>query len=158
MHVVVIHPEIAGNTGNIIRLCANTGTTLHLVEPLGFSLEDKLLQRAGLDYHDLADVCVHRTWAACQEALPPAERWALTSRATTSYSDAPIGHNDVLVYGCESAGLSSTILEEFAADHRVRIPMRPNNRSLNLANSVALVVYDVWRRHDFIGADIAPHR
>ena len=156
MHVVLIAPEIAGNTGNIIRLCANTGTTLHLVEPLGFSLEDKLLQRAGLDYHDLANVRRHVDWAACKMALPTTQPWALTSRATVTYSDAPMSIEDVLIYGCESVGLPNSVLDEFEADHQVRIPMQPNNRSLNLANSVALVVYDVWRRSGFRGAVFAP--
>lgn len=154
MHVVLVGPEIAGNTGNIIRLCANTGTTLHLVEPLGFSLEDKLLQRAGLDYHDLANVSRHTDWQSCIAALPPTGRWALTSRAIRSYADAPIAFDDVLIYGCESTGLPSDVLDEFDQVHQLRIPMRPNNRSLNLANSVALVVYDVWRRNDFLGATI----
>ena len=152
MHVVLVGPEIAGNTGNIIRLCANTGTTLHLVEPLGFSLEDKLLQRAGLDYHDLANVCRHTNWSACKDALPETNRWALTSRANRSYAAAPLALDDVLFYGCESVGLPDEILAEFDGDHQIRIPMQPNNRSLNLANSVALVVYDVWRRNDFVGS------
>lgn len=152
MHVVLVNPEIAGNTGNIIRLCANTGTLLHLVEPLGFSLEDKLLVRAGLDYHDLANVQRHADWQACRAALVGRAWWALTSRATNDYAHTPIAMADVLVYGCESTGLPESVLGEFAADHRVAIPMRPNNRSLNLANSVALVVYDVWRRADFNGA------
>ncbi len=152
MHVVLVNPEIAGNTGNIIRLCANTGTSLHLVEPIGFSLEDKLLQRAGLDYHDLAEVQRHETWTACRSALSGRTWWALTSRASQSYAHVPMGLHDVLVYGCESTGLPNDVLREFPPEHRVRIPMRPNNRSLNLANSVALVVYDVWRRADFDGA------
>lgn len=154
MHVVLLNPEIAGNTGNIIRLCANTGTTLHLVEPLGFSLEDKLLVRAGLDYHDLANVHRHQDWAACRahEEFTGRTWWALTSRATNNYAHVPIGPDDVLVYGRESTGLPDAILGEFLADRLVRIPMRPNNRSLNLANSVALVVYDVWRRAGFDGA------
>ncbi len=152
MHVVLVTPEIAGNTGNIIRLCANTGATLHLVEPLGFSLEDKLLVRAGLDYHDLANVHRHESWTACRAALPNRTWWALTSRASKNYAHVPMGLDDVLVYGCESVGLPQEILDELASDHLVRIPMRPNNRSLNLANSVALVVYDVWRRNDFGGA------
>ena len=152
MHVVLVNPEIAGNTGNIIRLCANTGTSLHLVEPIGFSLEDRLLQRAGLDYHDLAEVRRHETWSACRSALSGRSWWALTSRASQSYAHVPIDPDDVLVFGCESTGLSDAVLSEFTPEHLVRIPMRPNNRSLNLANSVALVVYDVWRRADFDGS------
>ena len=152
MHVVLVNPEIAGNTGNIIRLCANTGTSLHLVEPIGFSLEDRLLQRAGLDYHDLAEVQRHDTWAACRTALTGRTWWALTSRASQSYAHVPIGCDDVLVYGCESTGLPDAVLGDFDPQRLVRIPMRPNNRSLNLANSVAIVVYDVWRRAHFDGA------
>ncbi len=152
MHIVLVHPEIAGNTGNIIRLCANVGASLHLVDPIGFSLADRLLQRAGLDYHDLTDVHRHPDWATCRDALPPVSRWALTSRGTRTYAEAPIGPTDVLVYGCESVGLPDAVLAEFSAAHRLAIPMRPNNRSLNLANSVALVAYDVWRRHDYDGA------
>jgi tRNA (cytidine/uridine-2'-O-)-methyltransferase len=152
VHIVLVAPEIAGNTGNIIRLCANVGATLHLVDPIGFSLEDKLLQRAGLDYHDLATMVRHFDWTSCREALPPTTRWALSSRGTTTYTDAEINTDDVLVYGCESVGLPDEILDEFDRDHQLRIPMRPNNRSLNLANSVALVAYDVWRRADFDGA------
>ena len=152
MHIILVNPEIAGNTGNIIRLCANVGATLHLVDPIGFSLEDRLLQRAGLDYHDLTLVHRHADWATCCEALPAVARWALTSRATRTYSDAPIGLTDVLVYGCESVGLPEAVLAEFPATQRLTIPMRPNNRSLNLANSVAIVAYDVWRRHDYEAA------
>lgn len=152
MHIVLHNPEIAGNTGNIIRLCANTGSSLHLIEPLGFSLEDKLLQRAGLDYHDLTDVHRHESWVACREALTDRAWWALTSRATNNYAYVPMTVDDVVVYGCESTGLPDDVLDQFDPEHRVRIPMRPNNRSLNLANSVALVVYDVWRRANFDGA------
>ncbi len=152
MHVVLVNPEIAGNTGNIIRLCANTGTSLHLVEPIGFSLEDRLLQRAGLDYHDLAEVQRHETWSACRSALAGRRWWAMTSRAVDNYAHVPMGPDDVLVYGCESTGLPDDILAQFTPEQLVRIPMRPNNRSLNLANSVAIVVYDVWRRADFNGA------
>lgn len=152
MHIVLVSPEIAGNTGNIIRLCANVGATLHLVDPIGFSLEDRLLQRAGLDYHDLTEVHRHVDWATCRDALPPtADQWAFTSRGLHRYSDARVNLDDVLVFGCESVGLSTAVLDEFAPEHRLAIPMRPNNRSLNLANSVALVAYDVWRRHDFDG-------
>jgi tRNA (cytidine/uridine-2'-O-)-methyltransferase len=150
MNVVLVNPEIAGNTGNIIRLCANVGATLHLVGPIGFSLEDKLLRRAGLDYHDLTNVHLHDELTSCLTALATPS-WAFTSRATVTYVDAPIGLNDTLVYGCESVGLSDEHLGEFASEHQLRIPMQPNNRSLNLSNSVALVAYDVWRRHGFVG-------
>jgi tRNA (cytidine/uridine-2'-O-)-methyltransferase len=152
MHVVLVHPEIAGNTGNIIRLCANAGAVLHLVEPLGFVINDRDLRRAGLDYHDLAPVTIHSTWDACIAALPSTPRWALTARATATYADADITTDDVLVYGQESTGLPDTVLDTFDDDRRLRIPMRAGNRSLNLANSVALVVYDVWRRNGFDGS------
>jgi tRNA (cytidine/uridine-2'-O-)-methyltransferase len=152
VHIVLVHPEIAGNTGNIIRLCANVGATLHLVDPIGFSLEDRLLQRAGLDYHDLTNMVRHPDWTSCRDALPAVPRWALTSRASTTYTDADITVDDVIVYGCESVGLPDDVLADFDQDRQLRIPMRPNNRSLNLANSVALVAYDVWRRAKFDGA------
>ncbi len=152
MHIVLVHPEIAGNTGNIIRLCANVGARLHLVDPIGFSLEDRLLHRAGLDYHDLTNMVRHPDWVSCCRALPPVDKWALSGRAVRNYADAPVTIDDVLVFGCESVGLSDETLSEFDSDHRLRIPMQPNNRSLNLANSVALVAYDVWRRAEFRGA------
>lgn len=155
MDVVLVYPEIANNTGAIIRLCANTGARLHLVEPLGFSLDDALLKRAGLDYHEHAAVTVHPSIEAASEALP-GTWWAFSSHATIRYPDAPIGPDDALVFGAERAGLDADVLARIAPDHTLTIPMRPGSRSLNLANAVAVVVYDGWRRQGFAGAVDAP--
>jgi tRNA (cytidine/uridine-2'-O-)-methyltransferase len=148
--VVLVHPEIPPNTGNVIRLCANTGCRLHLVEPLGFSMEDKLLKRAGLDYHELTRVTVHRDWRACARALGP-RRFALTTRATRLYTTPVFQPGDAFVFGAETAGLSEAMLEDFAAPERLRIPMVAGNRSLNLSNAVAVVVLEAWRQQGFAG-------
>ena len=151
LHVVLVAPEIAPNTGNIVRLCANSGATLHLVEPLGFSLADRLLRRAGLDYGELADVRVHGSWAQCSHELGAKRSYALTSHATRRYDRVAYADDDVLVFGAERAGLDTDTLAAFDADHRLGIPMRPGNRSLNLANAVAIVVYEAWRQHGYAG-------
>lgn len=153
--VVLVHPEIPGNTGNVIRLTANAGVALHLVEPLGFRMDDRDLRRAGLDYHEYARVKVHRDFAACRAALRAAgaRRWfALTTTGGTSLHDASFACGDVLVFGCESAGLPDDILSTFDAAARLRIPMRPQMRSINLSNAVAVAVYEVWRQLGFNGA------
>jgi tRNA (cytidine/uridine-2'-O-)-methyltransferase len=153
--VVLVHPEIPGNTGNVIRLTANTGTALHLVEPLGFRMDDRDLRRAGLDYHEYADVRVHGDFAACRAAVdaPRARRWfALTTGGGRSVYDARFERGDVLVFGCESAGLPADVLAHFADDARLRIPMRPDMRSINLSNAVAVAVYEAWRQTGFAGA------
>jgi tRNA (cytidine/uridine-2'-O-)-methyltransferase len=153
MHLVLVAPEIAPNTGNIIRLCANVGATLHLVEPLGFSLEDKLLRRAGLDYHDLADVQQHADWATCLAVLGDRRRFALSSHAAGPRYDAvEFQPDDVIVFGCESVGLSPELLAGFPESQQLRIPMRPNNRSLNLSNACAVVLFEAWRQLGFAGA------
>lgn len=149
--VVLVNPEIPPNTGNVIRLCANTGTPLHLVEPLGFSLEDKQLRRAGLDYHEMANVTVHRDWASCLAALGGRRLFAFTTKATLRYDRPDYRPDDVFVFGAETAGLSETLLAGFADDRRIRLPMRPGNRSLNLSNAVAVAVYEVLRQRDFRG-------
>lgn len=155
MHVVLVHPEIAPNTGNIIRLCANTGVHLHLIEPLGFSLDDRLLRRGGLDYHELADLHVHQSLAAAEDLLRG--RWfAFSSAGTIGYAQITYAEDDVLVFGAERAGLDESILGRFPTDRRIVIPMRPGNRSLNLANAVAVVVYEGWRQHGFVGAASTP--
>jgi tRNA (cytidine/uridine-2'-O-)-methyltransferase len=155
VHVVLVSPEIAPNTGNIIRLCANTGSALHLVEPLGFRLDQPDLLRAGLDYHELVDVTVHRELASAQAALPG--RWfAFTSSATRPYTDVRFRSSDVLVFGSERAGLGASFLSETELDRQLRIPMQPGNRSLNLANAVAIVVYEGWRQTHFAGAGDPP--
>ena len=147
--IVLVHPEIPPNTGNVIRLAANTGTRLHLVEPLGFSLEDKQLKRAGLDYHDLASVAVHADWPACRAALAGRRLFAFTTKAETSYAEPRFHEGDVFVFGPEAAGLPEAILAGFAPDARLRLPMREGNRSLNLSNTVAVVVYEAWRQQGF---------
>jgi len=147
--IVLVHPEIPPNTGNAIRLAANTGARLHLVEPLGFTLEDKQLKRAGLDYHDLAPVQVHRNWPACRAALQGKRLYAFTSKARQLYADIQFGADDAFVFGAEAEGLPAKILGEFPAERLVRLPMRPGNRSLNLSNAVAVVVYEAWRQRGF---------
>jgi tRNA (cytidine/uridine-2'-O-)-methyltransferase len=155
-HIVLVAPEIAPNTGNIIRMCANVGATLHLVEPLGFSLEDKLLRRAGLDYHDLTDTRIHADWAACDVALGDVRRFALSSHADgPRYDTVAYEAGDAFVFGCESVGLSTAVLAEFEPDRRLRIPMQPNNRSLNLSNACAVMAFEAWRQHGFPGAGAA---
>jgi tRNA (cytidine/uridine-2'-O-)-methyltransferase len=147
--IVLVHPEIPPNTGNVIRLAANTGARLHLVEPLGFSLEDKQLKRAGLDYHDLAPMKVHASWAACRTALAGKRLFALTSKAKTSYAEMRYREGDAFVFGPEANGLPDAILGEFSPATRLMLPMRPGNRSLNLSNAVAIVVYEAWRQAGF---------
>ena len=153
--IVLVHPEIPPNTGNVIRLAANAGAELHLVEPLGFRLDDRELRRAGLDYHEYARLLAHRDWAACRAALDPkrARRWyALTTKSQRSLFDCAFRPDDVFVFGCETAGLPAAILAEFAADARLRIPMRPGVRSLNLSHAVAIAVYEAWRQGGFDGS------
>jgi tRNA (cytidine/uridine-2'-O-)-methyltransferase len=150
--VVLVAPEIPPNTGNVIRLTANTATELHLVEPLGFRMDDRELKRAGLDYHEYARVRVHRDFAACKSALdksPPRRYYAFATTATRSLYDARFAPGDVLVFGCESRGLPEELVGEFAPEHRLRIPMRPGVRSLNLSNAVAVGVYEAWRQQGF---------
>ncbi|MFN0028317.1 MAG: tRNA (cytidine(34)-2'-O)-methyltransferase [Acidimicrobiales bacterium] len=156
LHVVLNAPEIATNTGNIIRLCANVGATLHLVEPLGFSLEHRGLKRAGLDYHELAPVHVH---TRLMDALPPpgalgtARCFALSARGQRRYDEVRFALGDVVVFGAERSGLAPEVLAQFAPEARLRLPMRPGNRSLNLANAVAVVVYEAWRQLNFAGGE-----
>jgi tRNA (cytidine/uridine-2'-O-)-methyltransferase len=153
--VVLVHPEIPPNTGNVIRLTANTATELHLVEPLGFRMDDRELKRAGLDYHEYARVAVHRDWAACRAALDKegSRRWfALTTAGSRSLFDAQFGPGDILVFGCETAGLPEAIVADIAPDARLRIPMRPGVRSLNLSNAVAVAVYEAWRQQGCAGS------
>jgi tRNA (cytidine/uridine-2'-O-)-methyltransferase len=153
--VVLVRPEIPGNTGNVIRLTANTATELHLVQPLGFRMDDRDLRRAGLDYHEYARVRIHDDFAACRSALDAQRRrrwFALTTSGARTLHDARFTTGDVLVFGCETAGLPDAVLGEFAADARIRIPMRPGVRSLNLSNAVAVAVYEAWRQAGFPGA------
>ena len=150
--LVLYEPEIPPNTGNIIRLCANSGTKLHLVEPLGFSLEDKQLIRAGLDYHEFASLTVHRDWAACRQALGQRRCFALTTKATRWHADVRFEAGDVFVLGPETRGLPQAVLEEFGEENRLRLPMQPQVRSLNLSNAAAVVIYEAWRQVGFAGA------
>lgn len=154
--VVLVQPEIPPNTGNVIRLCANTGAMLHLVAPLGFDLDDRQLRRAGLDYHEYAAVTVHADWFACRASLaaawPQAGWYALTTRGGRSPHAVRFGPDSILVFGAETSGLPEAILAEFAPEARLRLPMRPGNRSLNLSNAVAVTVYEAWRQAGFNGA------
>ncbi len=152
IHVVLVHPEIAPNTGNVIRLCANTGARLHLVEPLGFALDSAKLRRAGLDYGEYATIRVHRSWGDFVEAAAPSRLYAFTTSARTAPHEVRFERGDHLVFGGESSGLPAQVLEAFAAERRLRLPMRPNNRSLNLSNAVAVAVFEAWRQFGFEGA------
>ena len=150
-HIVLFEPEIPPNTGNIIRLCANTGAQLHLIEPLGFKLEDKQLKRAGLDYHEYACLQVHKNWAACKAALAGKRMFAITTKGSARHSDIAFADEDVFVFGPETRGLPEEIRNEFTPEHRVRLPMLPESRSLNLSNSAAVLLYEAWRQVGFAG-------
>ena len=149
--IVLYQPEIPPNAGNVIRLAANTGCRLHLIEPLGFSLEDKQLRRAGLDYHEMTRVTVHPGWNECRAALADRRRFACTTKGRKIYSEIRYAKNDVFVFGRETAGLPQALLDEFPAAMQLKLPMRPGNRSLNLSNAVAVVVFDAWRQLRFEG-------
>lgn len=150
--IVLVTPEIPPNAGNVIRVAANTGARLHLVEPLGFSLDDRQLKRAGLDYHDLAEVRVHPSWAACRAALAARRLFALSTRGTRRYTAVDFAAGDAFVFGSETRGLPDEILGEIDTNNRLRLPMRAENRSLNLSNAVAVVVFEAWRQLGFAGA------
>ena len=153
-HIVLVAPEIPPNTGNVIRLAANTGCTLHLVEPLGFSMEDRLMRRAGLDYHEYAEVRKHADWNALLASERPeaARMFALSTRGTRRVHDVAFSAGDWLVFGSETAGLAPAVLESFAPARRLRLPMRAGQRSLNLSNAVAVTVFEAWRQQGFAGA------
>ncbi len=151
LEVVLVHPEIPANTGNLVRLAANTGARLHLVRPLGFRLTDRALARAGLDYADRAMLVVHEDWKACADALDGRRCLAFTSRGTVLHSAVRYRGDDVLVFGSETRGLPEPLLEAFPPHHRLRLPMAPSNRSLNLANAVAVAVFEAWRQLGFPG-------
>jgi len=148
-HVILHCPEIPPNTGNVIRLCANTGCTLHLIRPLGFALDHKSVQRAGMDYAELAQVRVHDSLDACLGTLAPARVFAIETGSATIYAQARFQPGDALLFGSESKGLPAPVLARIDAERILSIPMRPGNRSLNLNNSVALVVYEAWRQQQF---------
>jgi len=147
--IVLVQPEIPPNTGNVIRLAANTGARLHLVRPLGFSLDDKQLKRAGLDYHEYATVRVHESWPDFRKAMAGRRLYAFTTGGNKLYSDISYAPDDVLVFGTEASGLPAEVVNEFAPDMRLRLPMRPGNRSLNLSNAVAVAVFEAWRQLGF---------
>lgn len=151
LHIVLFEPEIPPNTGNIIRLCANTGAQLHLIEPLGFALEDKQLRRAGLDYHEFANVQTHASYDAFQENFGPIRIFAFSTRGSTKYTDAAYRDGDVLLFGPETRGLPQDILEDLPEGQCLRLPMLPDSRSLNLSNVVAVSVYEAWRQLEFTG-------
>jgi len=151
-HIVLFEPEIPPNTGNIIRLCANTGAQLHLVKPLGFTLEDKQLKRAGLDYHEFATLNVHDGWTECKQALAGKRMFALTTKGSTRYTDISFQPDDVFVFGPETRGLPEEIRNEFTPERRVRLPMLESSRSLNLSNSTAILLYEAWRQNNFADA------
>lgn len=149
--VILFQPEIPPNTGNIIRVCANTGTTLHLVHPLGFKLDDRRLRRAGLDYHEFAEVQEHQSLEACLCGFPEQRVFALSTRGLRTYAEASFQTSDVFLFGPETRGLPQATLDSLTDDRVLRIPMLPENRSLNLSNSVALVLYEAWRQTGFVG-------
>ena len=149
--VVLYQPEIPPNTGNLIRLCANTGCRLHLVKPLGFSLSDRALRRAWLDYATLASICQYCDWNACLENFAGRRLFAYTTRSMRLYTEPEYHAGDVLVFGPETRGLPQDVLQPLGEDRRLRLPMRPGSRSANLANAVAVVVYEAWRQQGFAG-------
>ena len=150
--VLLWQPEIPPNTGNIIRLCANTGAELHLIGPLGFELDDARLRRAGLDYHEFADVRVHGSLHDCLAALQSPRVFAFSTRATARHDQVVYTAGDAFLFGPESRGLPDTVLADIPSSQRVRLPMRAGQRSLNLSNAVAVAIFEAWRQHDFGGA------
>ncbi len=150
-HVLLYQPEIPPNTGNIIRLCANCGSTLHLIEPLGFTLDDTKLRRAGLDYHEFARLQVHADLDGCLQALAHPRVFACSTRGGSRYSDGKFAPGDAFLFGPETRGLPLEVLNALPAPQRLRVPMLPNSRSLNLSNTVAVVVYEAWRQLNFSG-------
>ena len=150
-NVVLVNPQIPPNTGNVIRLCANSGCSLHLIRPLGFPIDHAKMRRAGLDYHEFADLRLHDNWESFLAAEQPRRRFALTTRGLRRPSDCAFEPGDWLVFGSETAGLSVRALASFEPDQTLRLPMRPGNRSMNLSNAVAIVVYEAWRQNGFTG-------
>lgn len=152
LHVILFNPEIPPNTGNAIRLCANTGAALHLIRPLGFELDDARLRRAGLDYHEYARVAVHDSLDECLAAIGQPRVFAFSTRGRVAHVDASYADGDALLFGCETAGLPATVLDAIPLERRLRLPMQPDSRSLNLSNTVAVAVYEAWRQLGFTGA------
>lgn len=152
-NVILFEPEIPPNTGNVIRLCANTGSQLHLIRPLGFELDDKQLRRAGLDYHEYANMLVHDDLDSCLSNLPDSRLFAFTTKGSHPYFETEFKPGDALLFGPESRGLPATILDSLSNEQKLRLPMLPNNRSLNLSNTVAVAVYEAWRQCGFGNAE-----
>lgn len=152
-NIVLVHPEIPPNTGNVIRLAANTGCTLHLIEPLGFSMDDKQLRRAGLDYHEYAPVNRHASWASFVEAMQPdpSRLFAFTTRGSRPFAQTTWKAGDWLVFGSETSGLPDDVRAGFPTNQRVRVPLRTGQRSLNLSNTVAVAVFEAWRQNSYAG-------
>jgi tRNA (cytidine/uridine-2'-O-)-methyltransferase len=148
-HIALFEPEIPPNTGNIIRLCANTGAALHLIEPLGFRLEDKQLKRAGLDYHEYTNLQIHKNWTDFKLAMAGKRIFAITTKGSQNYAKINFNAGDVFVFGPETRGLPETIRNEFTPEFRLRLPMLADSRSLNLSNSAAVLLYEAWRQLDF---------
>ena len=148
-NIVLFQPEIPANTGNLIRLAANTGCRLHLIQPLGFSLDEKSVRRSGLDYHELTDLTVHEDWQAARDALSGARWYAFTTKASRVYTEVSFQSGDVLLFGPETRGLPAEVLTEFEVANKLKLPMRPGNRSMNLANSVSVAVFEAWRQNGF---------
>jgi tRNA (cytidine/uridine-2'-O-)-methyltransferase len=152
MHVILHQPEIPPNTGNVIRLCANAGVALHLVRPLGFEIDDARLRRAGLDYHEFTRVAIHDSLDACLAAIGPARLFALSTRGSVRYDVPQYRADDAFLFGAETRGLPEAVLDAVPDAQRVRLPMQPGNRSLNLSNAVAVMVFEAWRQQGFVGA------
>ena len=150
-HIVLYQPEIPPNTGNIVRLAANTGSRLHLIEPLGFRIDDRQLRRAGMDYAEFAEVSVHPHWDACKQALAGRRMFALSTRGSLRHDTVNYEPGDTFVFGPETRGLPPDMLEEFPPERRLRVPMMPGCRSINLSNSVAVTVFEAWRQQGFAG-------
>lgn len=153
-HVVLYQPEIPPNTGNVIRLCANTGCQLHLIQPLGFAIDHARMRRAGLDYHEFTALNLHADFDAFVATVQPTRIFALSTRGSQRYDEVKFQRNDAFVFGPETRGLPQSLLDDLPAAHRLRLPMRPDNRSLNLSNTVAVVVFEAWRQNGFAGAAV----
>jgi len=149
-HVILYQPEIPPNTGNVIRMCANSGARLHLIAPLGFDIDEKAVRRAGMDYAELADVQVWQSLDECMEAIGKPRWFAVSARGTVRYDSVQFADGDAFVFGPETRGLPEVVLEACPAERRLRIPMRPGNRSLNLSNAAAILVYEAWRQRGFL--------
>ena len=150
-NVVLVNPEIPPNTGNVIRLCANSGCSLHLIRPLGFPIDHARMRRAGLDYHEFAPLRVHEDWESFLTMERPERCYAVSTKGTRRPTDCSFQAGDWLVFGSESAGLPAQVMQSFTAEQTLRLPMRPGNRSMNLSNAVAIVVYEAWRQNGFVG-------